>query len=178
MANMNNEDEQHPMRLAIESVNNFLRKQKETKTRQLDDNTEFKNLGEPIRDVKMNQLADELGSDGNNAPTVSVTAGAIKGGYGPETGQPKAQFHNKTKLAENEAFTSTGELRKYIAAVLEEQINAKLKEEKVEEAVDELLHEPIDQDESDSEVAEGGRSHPVGKGNNLKPQNYPENLKR
>jgi len=47
----------------------------------------------------MNQMANELGSDGDNAPTVSVTAGAEKGGNGHEVGQRQANFKGKTNMA-------------------------------------------------------------------------------
>lgn len=83
-----------------EEVNNFLDKEKETATKQLANNSKSQVIGDPLTDVKMNQMADELGSDEQNAPTVAVTPGATKGGQGHETGQRQANFSAKTKLAQ------------------------------------------------------------------------------
>jgi hypothetical protein len=82
-----------------EEVNNFLDKEEETATKQLKDNSKSQVLGDPLIDVKMNQMANELGSDGNNAPTVAVTSGSEKGGNGPEVGQRQANFKDKTNMA-------------------------------------------------------------------------------
>ena len=82
-----------------EEVNNFLKKEEETATMQLKDNSKSQNLGDPLSDVKMNQMASELGSDEANAPTVSVEAGSAKGGNGPEVGQRQANFKDKTNMA-------------------------------------------------------------------------------
>lgn len=181
MNDMNYEQYQREMRLAIESVCNFLKKPKETETKQLDDNSKHKILGDPLTDVKMNQNANELGSDGKNAPTVSVTPGSAKGGDNFEAGQHKAQFKDRTKLAEDINLLSEKELRAYIVNILKEQFEAKLKEEEnvLEGAADELLgvpEQPID--EKSSEIDESGRSHSLGRISNLKPNNYPKNLKR
>jgi hypothetical protein len=174
---MENDETLNPMRLAIESVSNFLKKQKQTETKQLDDNSKDQDLGDPLTDVKMNEQADSLGSDGKNAPTVSVTAGTAKGGNGPETGQPKAQFHDKTSLAENNELTSDKQIRAYVVKVLQEQMDAKIKEEQeVSEGVsNELLDEPTP---PTGEMDEGGRSHALGRVSNLKPKNYPKSFKR
>ncbi|MFL5762949.1 MAG: hypothetical protein ACJ77K_03335 [Bacteroidia bacterium] len=80
-----------------ESINNFLDKEPATATKQLKDTSKSQVLGDPISDVELNQMADDQGSDGTNAPTVSVKAGATKGGNGPETGQKKVAFSDKTK---------------------------------------------------------------------------------
>lgn len=80
-----------------EEINNFIDKEEETATKLLKDDSKFQSLGDPIADIEMNQLADELGSDGANAPTVSVTAGAEKVGHGLEAGQRQATFSDKTK---------------------------------------------------------------------------------
>jgi hypothetical protein len=69
---MKSEDTPHQVRIAIESVNNFLKKQKETRTRQLNDDSEGQRLGDPLTDVKMNQMANDLGSDGQNAPAITL----------------------------------------------------------------------------------------------------------
>ena len=82
-----------------ETVNNFLDKEEETNVKQLKDNSKSQNLGDPLSDVKMNQMANELGSDEANAPTVSVEAGSAKGGNGPKVGQRQANFKDKTRLA-------------------------------------------------------------------------------
>jgi hypothetical protein len=82
-----------------EEVNNYQEKQPETATKQLDDNSTDKDLGDPLTDVKMNQKADDLGSDGKNAPAVSVTAGSAKGGKTPTAGQHQTKFSDKTKQA-------------------------------------------------------------------------------
>lgn len=91
-----NEFRKYIRKVLNEEVNNFLDKEKETDTKQLKDNSKSQNLGDPLSDVKMNQMADELGSDGTSAPTVSVTAGAEKGGEGFEVGQRQANFKDKT----------------------------------------------------------------------------------
>ena len=49
-------------------------------------------------------MADNLGSDGNNSPTVSVTAGAAKGGNDSNVGKHKAVFASKTKLTKPKNF--------------------------------------------------------------------------
>ncbi len=46
-----------------EEVSNFLKKEPETATKQLDDTSEPKELGDPLRNIKMNQMTNELGSD-------------------------------------------------------------------------------------------------------------------
>jgi hypothetical protein len=87
------------IQLAIESISNFIKPQPETATKQLADESKPQELGDPLFDVEMNQMADDLGSDEANAPTVAVTAGGTKGGNGPEAGQHQANFKDKTKLA-------------------------------------------------------------------------------
>lgn len=91
-----NEFRKYIRKVLNEEVNNFLDKEKETDTKQLKDNSKSQNLGDPLSDVKMNQMADELGSDGDNSPTVFVTAGAENGGDGFEAGQRQANFKDKT----------------------------------------------------------------------------------
>jgi len=81
-----------------ESVNNFIEKEKETTTKQLKDTSKPEVLGDPL-EVELNQLANELGSDGKNAPTVAVKAGGVKGGNDFATGKHKANFSDKTDLA-------------------------------------------------------------------------------
>lgn len=82
-----------------EAINNFIKLQPETKTKQLKDNSKPLELGDPLTDVQMNQKANELGSDGRNAPAVSVQAGSTKGGSTSNTGQKTAKFTDKTRLA-------------------------------------------------------------------------------
>jgi hypothetical protein len=82
-----------------ESINNFLEKEKGTAIKELDNNSKAQELGDPILDTKMNKMANELGSDGENAPTVAVKAGSVKGGNGPEVGQRWANFKGKTDQA-------------------------------------------------------------------------------
>lgn len=82
-----------------ETVNNFLENEEATTTKQLDDNSKGRVLGDPLTDIKMNQMANELGSDGKNAPTVAVTSGAQKVGSEPEVGQRQANFKDKTSMA-------------------------------------------------------------------------------
>ncbi len=94
-----NEFRQYIRKVLNEEVNNFLEKEEATSTKHLDDNSKGQVLGDPLIDVKMNQMANELGSDGKNAPTVSVTAGSEKGGNGPEVGQRQANFKDKTNMA-------------------------------------------------------------------------------
>lgn len=89
----------HIRNVLNETVNNFLDKEEATKTKQIGDNTKSQVLGDPLTDVELNQNADELGSDGKNAPTVSVKPGSTKGGNGPTAGQSTAVFNDKTKLA-------------------------------------------------------------------------------
>lgn len=86
----------HIRNLLNEMVNNFLEKEKETTTKQLKDDSKSQVIGDPISDVSMNQMVNELGSDGKNAPTVSVKAGATKGGSNFNAGQHQANFSNKT----------------------------------------------------------------------------------
>jgi hypothetical protein len=81
-----------------ESINNFQEKEAETATKQLKDISKPQVIGDPLSDVKMNQKANELGSDKANAPTVAVAPGAKKGGNGPDTGKHQAKFSAKTKL--------------------------------------------------------------------------------
>jgi len=81
-----------------ESVNNFLDKEPGTETEQLDDSSKPQELGDPLKDIKMNQMTN-LGSDGENAPTTAVKAGVVKGGNGYETGQRHANFQDKTEQA-------------------------------------------------------------------------------
>ena len=85
------------IQLAMESISNFIKPQPETATKQLDDNSKPQELGDPLFDIKMNQMADDQGSDEANAPTVAVTAGGTKGGNGPDAGQHQANFQDKTK---------------------------------------------------------------------------------
>jgi hypothetical protein len=82
-----------------EEVNNFLGKEEQTTTKQLA-NPEPKSqvLGDPL-EVQMNVLADETGSDEQNAPTVSVKAGDAKSGSDFNAGQLQASFQEKTELA-------------------------------------------------------------------------------
>jgi hypothetical protein len=82
-----------------ESINNFLDKEPATATKQLNDTSKPQELGDPLTDVKLNQMADDQGSDEANSPTVSVATGGKKGGNGPEAGQHKSNFSDKTKLA-------------------------------------------------------------------------------
>lgn len=83
-------------KVLAESINNFIDIEEGTETKQLNDTSKSQSLGDPI-DIELNQMADELGSDGDNAPTVSVIAGAVKGGNGYNTGQHQANFSDKTK---------------------------------------------------------------------------------
>lgn len=177
---MSNHEEQNPMRLAIEAVSNFLKKQKQTETRQLDDHSESKELGDPISDVKMNQQGHELGSDGKNAPTVSVTAGQPKGGIGPDAGQRTAQFHDNTKLVENEEPISERQLRELIVQILQEQMSEMQgqKDTNIKEAAaTELLGTPTQEAEK-ADIDEAGGSHLLGRLSNVKPKKYPDNLER
>lgn len=90
----------YTIRKAIcEAVNNYLKHEPATHTKQLNGSTEGKIIGDPISDVKMNQQADNLGSDGKNAPTVSVKPGAAKGGTDFTAGQRAANFSDKTEQA-------------------------------------------------------------------------------
>lgn len=81
-----------------ESVNNFLEKEPQTQTRQLDDNSKGEEIGDPISDVKMNQNDGKTGNDSTNPP-VSTRAGKVKGGNGFEPGEAKAVFAGKTEQA-------------------------------------------------------------------------------
>ncbi len=85
-------------KIITEEINNFLKKELATATKQLEDNSKPTEIGDPF-DVKLNQMANELGSDGENAPTVSVKAGAVKGGSKSTAGQHQANFDGKTKQA-------------------------------------------------------------------------------
>jgi hypothetical protein len=173
---MEDNSDTHEVRLHIESLTNFLKKPKEAETKQLGEPSKGLVVGDPLT-AKINQMVDYQGSDKDNSPTVSVKIGPAKGGSGFETGQHKAQFSDKTELAEKFEI-SEEKLRALIVKVLEEQMDATIREEEtVAEAVsDELLGEPLENNESVEES--GGRSHVVGCGNNLKPGNYPKNLKR
>ena len=82
----------------VETISNFITPQEETNTKQLKNSSTPTKLGDAIEDVSMNQKADDLGSDGNNAPTVSVKPGTSIG-HGDSSGQKKAIFSNKTKQA-------------------------------------------------------------------------------
>lgn len=90
----------HVRKVLQEQINNFLQHEEETDTKQLK-NTALKSqvIGDPISDVEMNQLADDQGSDGDNAPTVAVKAGGSKDAADFTTGQPQANFEDKTELA-------------------------------------------------------------------------------
>jgi hypothetical protein len=90
----------HVRQVLEEQINNFLQHEEETDTKQLK-NTAPKSqvIGDPVSDVEMNQLADELGSDEANAPTVAVKARGSRGGTDFTTGQPQANFEDKTELA-------------------------------------------------------------------------------
>ena len=79
-------------KMIADNINNLLEKQEETATKQSKDASNSQVLGEPL-DVKMNQRADETGSDEQNAPTVAVSAGAKKTGTDPSEGQAKANFN-------------------------------------------------------------------------------------
>ena len=151
-----------------ESVNNFIDKEEETATKQLDDASKPQDLGDPLTDVKMNTMANELGSDEKNAPTVSVKPGETKGGNGPETGQRKANFQDKTELAET-VLVSIDQLKEYITNALNEKYDKAIKkEEEIKEGVvEELLGEPISGDQA-SEIDEAGRSHTTGRTTHLK----------
>ena len=92
-----NQLRKHIRKVLEEEVNNFLDKE-ETATNQLRDASKPELIGDPMFDVEMNQMADELGSDEANAPTVAVVAGATKNGNGPTSGQRQANFKDKTKL--------------------------------------------------------------------------------
>lgn len=81
-----------------ENVNNYLDKEEETETEILADASDPTLLGDPL-DVKLNKRANELGSDGKNAPTVAVQAGKEKGGDDFHTGQHQANFSDKTTQA-------------------------------------------------------------------------------
>lgn len=83
-----------------EAICNFIEPQKETKTEQLTDTSTPEVIGDPISDVKMNQMDHNLGSDGKNAQTTSVKAGNAKGGNDYTAGQRRAIFSDKTKQAE------------------------------------------------------------------------------
>jgi hypothetical protein len=86
--------------LLSETVNNFLDKEEETSTKKLTNpSPKPQVLGDPISDVEMNQLADEQGSDGTNAPTVAVKAGSTKSGTDFTAGKHKSSFQDKTTLA-------------------------------------------------------------------------------
>jgi hypothetical protein len=87
------------IQLAVESISNFIKPQPETATKQLADESKPEELGDPLFDVELNQMADDQGSDGANAPTVAVTAGGTKGGNGPDAGRHQANFTDKTKQA-------------------------------------------------------------------------------
>lgn len=66
---MNNKIRKYIRIVLEENINNFLDKEEETNTKQLTETSKSKVLGDPLN-VKLNQLADELGSDGDNAPKV------------------------------------------------------------------------------------------------------------
>lgn len=55
---------------------------------------EFKKLGDPVKDVKLNQQPSGEGADKKNAPTVAVKASGKS-----KEGQKKAVFSGKTKQA-------------------------------------------------------------------------------
>jgi hypothetical protein len=84
-------------KMIAESINNFIEKEEETTTKQLKDTSKSQVIGDPL-DVELNQMADETGTDEKNAPTVSVTTGAKKGGNDFNSGQHKANFAAKTKI--------------------------------------------------------------------------------
>ncbi|PBQ34026.1 hypothetical protein CNR22_20335 [Sphingobacteriaceae bacterium] len=141
----------------MEGVNNFLQKDAETNTKQLEDNSKAQEFGDPISDIKMNQMANELGSDGQNAQTVAVKVGEAKGGNGPESGQRKANFQDKTELAEATLPGSEEKLREYISIALNEKYGESIKkEEEIKEgAAEELIGEPIPKERAD-EIDEAG----------------------
>lgn len=174
---MNINDELHPIRLAIESVTNFLKKQPGTKTTKLADKSKPEYPDDPLK-VDLNQMDGPTGSD-STKPKVSVKAGVSKGGQTPTTGQRKANFHQKTELAEQNTVVSN-KIRQYIITVLEEQFDSMAKEEaSIKEAVDELLGEPADDNIESEDVEEGmTRNISNGRGVNAKPKNYPKNLTR
>jgi len=84
-------------KMIAENINNFLKKEGEAATKQLKDTSKSQVVGDPL-EVKLNQMADEAGSDEKNAPTVSVKAGGKKRGNGPNTGQHQAKFSSRTEL--------------------------------------------------------------------------------
>jgi hypothetical protein len=90
---------QHIRKVLNEEINNYLDKEEETNTKQLADTSKPQLIGDPIEDVELNQLADDLGSDGDIAPAVAVKAGPVKGGNDFTAGQPQPQFAEKTSLA-------------------------------------------------------------------------------
>ncbi len=52
----------------------------------------------PIKDVKMNSKANQLGSDGDAAVAVKVKAGSVKGGSSHTAGQVRADFESKKNI--------------------------------------------------------------------------------
>lgn len=178
---MNNE-EKHPIRPTIESTTNFLKKQPQFQTTQLGDNSKPEYLGDPLT-TDLNQMDGPTGSD-STKPTVSVKPGTQKGGNDSTTGQHKANFQPKTELAENNSPDSENMLRQYLVKVLEEQFDAMLNEQAhIEEVVDELLGEPSteksNKEESENIESEGMATNlAMGRGNNLRPTNYPVHLTR
>ncbi len=82
-----------------EQVNNFLDKEEETDTKELDVASNKENLliGDPL-DVELNQLADNLGSDGKIAPALTVKAGSEKGRSDYNAGQKQAVFNGKISI--------------------------------------------------------------------------------
>lgn len=85
-------------KMLMETVNNFAEKEEETSTIELKDGSKPQVFGDSLN-VKLNQKANELGSDEKNSPTVSVSPGKRKGGKDYLTGQLQANFQNKTKQA-------------------------------------------------------------------------------
>lgn len=105
--------------------NNFLDKEEATNTKQLSNNSESQVIGDPLTDVKMNQLADDQGSDGDNAPTVSVTTGAETNSNDEHNGQKKPVFHAKTTMTEHQELIENHTLSLLIRNALNESHEVK-----------------------------------------------------
>lgn len=99
--------------------NNFLDKEPAIETKQLSDNSKPELIGDPL-DVKLNQKANVLGSDGKNSPVVSVEAGAESTSEDEHAGQREPIFHEKTKMAENWDISDEQKLKLYIRKYLNE----------------------------------------------------------
>lgn len=81
-----------------EAICNFIKPQPETQTRQIEDDSESIELGDPLRDIKLNTMDGKTGSD-STSPTVSVTPGEARGGTDVAGGMRKPKFNPKTRQA-------------------------------------------------------------------------------